>query len=534
MDWCGMFQIRKSPFSIEEKQFFSRLEKIAATNNPIVLSRIDEDSIKASVSCIDGLRKVDYSIMEEEDFANHFLYLSINSGRIIEVDTDKLDSVMNELHKFREELSLETAAFVFEETEFYIHRNMCDDVPSDITLGAVCESSAHPNEISNSVIQGPYELKAMFRVSNIEEEEYEPTEELICEVSDSKIVHPPALQTSNIPDGGNKKSKTQIHLPINFLCVAQKERLVHSAYDILMEALYRWLDLVTLYLKKSYFKSAESTSMQISHFYPMTLSHYVTQIYSKDKTDESSVDQRAALHVLFNLTPTQPFFRHANVLNFGKRSIRLNVHHGLRFKKNVSEGQRALVKGTYEFFHYDQDATDDRGWGCAYRSFQTIFSWFRFQGYTNKMVPNHTDIQKCLVKIGDKPASFIGSRCWIGSTEISFCLDEMLGVNSIILSVSDGLELCTLGSQLLHHFRTAGTPVMIGGGNLAHTIIGVEFNEDSGDIMFLILDPHFVLAGDKPQLTQIQTKGGVFWKGVNFWTAKNFYNLCLPQPPSIF
>lgn len=26
MDWCGMFQIRKSPFSIEEKQFFSRLE----------------------------------------------------------------------------------------------------------------------------------------------------------------------------------------------------------------------------------------------------------------------------------------------------------------------------------------------------------------------------------------------------------------------------------------------------------------------------------------------------------------------------
>lgn len=80
------------------------LQKIAATNNPIVLSRIDEDSIKASVSCIDGLRKVDYSIMEEEDFANHFLYLSINSGRIIEVDTDKLDSVMNELHKFREEV----------------------------------------------------------------------------------------------------------------------------------------------------------------------------------------------------------------------------------------------------------------------------------------------------------------------------------------------------------------------------------------------------------------------------------------------
>ena len=35
-----------------------------------------------------------------------------------------------------------------------------------------------------------------------------------------------------------------------------------------------------------------------------------------------------------------------------------------------------------------------QGWGCAYRSLQTLCSWFRFQGYTDGSVPAHREIQE--------------------------------------------------------------------------------------------------------------------------------------------
>ncbi len=38
------------------------------------------------------------------------------------------------------------------------------------------------------------------------------------------------------------------------------------------------------------------------------------------------------------------------------------------------------------------------------------------------------EIQECLVEIGDKEASFIGSQEWIGAIELSFVLDKLLGV----------------------------------------------------------------------------------------------------------
>jgi predicted RNA-binding protein len=35
-----------------------------------------------------------------------------------------------------------------------------------------------------------------------------------------------------------------------------------------------------------------------------------------------------------------------------------------------------------------------------------------------------------------------------------------------------------------------------GGGVLAHTILGVDYNEVTGELKFLILDPHFIGAED--------------------------------------
>ena len=86
----------------------------------------------------------------------------------------------------------------------------------------------------------------------------------------------------------------------------------------------------------------------------------------------------------------------------------------------------------------------------------------RHQGYTETDIPTHTQIQKCLVEIGDKERSFIGSKQWIGSTEVGFVLDKACEVQSKFLSVSSGDEMSSKGRELSHHFKTQGTPIMIG------------------------------------------------------------------------
>lgn len=85
--------------------------------------------------------------------------------------------------------------------------------------------------------------------------------------------------------------------------------------------------------------------------------------------------------------------------------------------------------------------------------------------------------------------------------EISFCLSNMINVESKILSVSNGSELAQKARELQFHFDTEGTPVMIGGGLLAHTIIGVNFDEITGSVQYLILDPHYTGAEDIKTIT---------------------------------
>lgn len=88
--------------------------------------------------------------------------------------------------------------------------------------------------------------------------------------------------------------------------------------------------------------------------------------------------------------------------------------------------------------------------------------YFRFQGYTDKPIPTHKEIQQCLVKIGDKMSSFIGSKQWIGSTEVSFCLESLMSVQSKIIFSNSGSELESYAQELLYHFQKHGSPIMIG------------------------------------------------------------------------
>ncbi|EFJ10451.1 hypothetical protein SELMODRAFT_128044 [Selaginella moellendorffii] len=200
----------------------------------------------------------------------------------------------------------------------------------------------------------------------------------------------------------------------------------------------------------------------------------------------------------------------------------------------VSGGEVSVIDGSYEYYHYLQDRMDDKGWGCAYRSLQTIMSWFRLQHYTSMKEPSHREIQATLVEIGDKEPSFVGSQEWIGAIELSFVLDKLLGVTSKILSVRSGADLPEKCRELAAHFDTQGTPVMIGGGVLAYTLLGVDYNEFTGESAFLILDPHYTGGED---LKTIRSGGWCGWKkavsdtGREFFLRNKFYNLLLPQRP---
>uniref|UniRef100_A0A0E0MLF0 Probable Ufm1-specific protease n=1 Tax=Oryza punctata TaxID=4537 RepID=A0A0E0MLF0_ORYPU len=216
-------------------------------------------------------------------------------------------------------------------------------------------------------------------------------------------------------------------------------------------------------------------------------------------------------------------------------SLLQDVHREIP-SSGVSGGIMSLIDGSYKYYHYLHDGIDDNGWGCAYRSLQTIISWYRLQQYSSINVPSHREIQQVLVEIGDKDPSFIGSREWIGAIELSFVLDKLLGVSCKVINVRSGDELPEKCRELAIHFETQGTPVMIGGGVLAYTLLGVDYNEASGDCAFLILDPHYTGADD---LKKIVNGGWCGWKksidskGRSFFLKDKFYNLLLPQRPNM-
>lgn len=85
-----------------------------------------------------------------------------------------------------------------------------------------------------------------------------------------------------------------------------------------------------------------------------------------------------------------------------------NVHLSLLGKISAEGEEVNCISGDYIYFHYCHDGFNDAGWGCAYRSLQTLYSWFLLQGYASSPVPTIPEIQRILVKMGDKPEKFIG------------------------------------------------------------------------------------------------------------------------------
>uniref|UniRef100_A0AAG5DHN8 Probable Ufm1-specific protease 2 n=1 Tax=Anopheles atroparvus TaxID=41427 RepID=A0AAG5DHN8_ANOAO len=334
-------------------------------------------------------------------------------------------------------------------------------------------------------------------------------------------------------DSRSEDNFVKIPIQVDCLSMVHREKKLENCFNTLVDSVCCSLSLIEASLLDQLDKMGRCYATKCFHMLPRELGHFVTCAYPYgDEVQEGDTylrQKRAQMHAHFALSKHRPYFRKANAYRFQLGKLLLNPHETLTVP--FPEGKTAVVDGAYTYHHYLQDDFDDKGWGCAYRSLQTLISWFNIQGYSaGAKIPTHTEIQRCLVRVGDKQPNFVGSRQWIGSTEVSICLNEFVGIDSRIMHVASGAELVSLGRELLHHFHLQGTPIMIGGGVLAHTILGVSVDADDGATKFLILDPHYTGADE---LGTVLAKGWCGWKGGDFWDKNSYYNLCMPQRPAL-
>ncbi|KAA8497753.1 putative Ufm1-specific protease [Porphyridium purpureum] len=278
------------------------------------------------------------------------------------------------------------------------------------------------------------------------------------------------------------------------------------------------------------------------HFKPPDMSCPVTCLCAatdQQEHESSFIELRRSAHLALMLPFDRPVFRAACEYDL-ERDCESCMPETSKYLKNVhlripeyrgavqATAEQFLVQGSYDYFHYMQDKVDDKGWGCAYRSLMAIVSWCRYQNYTSISVPTHEEIQQTLVRIGDKPSAFLGSKEWIGANEVCYVLNELTGISSRIMHVSAGAEMESKGRELMQHFQQQGTPVMIGGGVLAYTLLGVSFDHTTGKTQFLILDPHYIGQEDEKVILE---KGWCGWKTADLFVPNSFYNLCMPIRP---
>ncbi|KAG3195131.1 hypothetical protein PC128_g8745 [Phytophthora cactorum] len=347
----------------------------------------------------------------------------------------------------------------------------------------------------------------------------------------------------------SKKPRQRFHAHCDALVMVSVDSPVDSALALLRQQLHYQLTEVANQLKDAPEAVTSVTAHQfplVGAAFPLTVMSCATgsECYSGESLDDVMTIE--SLHRAFLQPLDQALFRVSRGCSLAQQGqwlassdVLYNVHEGIPSSGVGEHCQSALVDGFYGYYHYLQQGMNDKGWGCAYRSLQTLASWLFLQHYTQQRFISHEQIQSALVKIGDKPARFQGSTEWIGSLEVGYVLDELFGVTFRSLSVSSGAQLPDVARELLYHFETQGTPVMMGGGQLAFTLLGVDYDPDAGVCAFLTLDPHYTgdedLATIQHQTIALEGYKAIpcSWRKTTTFAKNSFYNLCLPQRPSV-
>lgn len=515
IDLCGILAIGRS-----EEAIFYAFRDIDVTDNPLLLKcGVGGTQLESYFYIHQKLEEAgNLEVLNELDIWQQFAYIRLEASFPI---VTRRDGLVEALQQARKNIASGKVGFYLPRNNIYLLGGEIDAKESSVELLQAPSCAMYEGIGNNKTIikRVPEIIDAI------------PADMFIISTKDGLL------------EGGIKCAPVLQHVKQSFECLNFDLKIdalsfvslnigMAQLYAVLVESVCRNLKLTEQSLNKQLEKDGTALKLpEPIHFKPRSCGHLFTINYPAGTSNAEMAQYRKSLHSALALEMTRPYFRKENALKFRSdievNAPLLNPHEALQ-NPGVAGGKLSLVDGLYSYHHYMQDQFDDNGWGCAYRSLQTIVSWYRLQGYTDKLVPSHREIQKCLVDIGDKPANFIGSRQWIGSTEVGFVLETLLGVTIKVLCASDGQEMQTLASSLAYHFQTQGTPVMIGGGVLAHTILGIDYNETSGDVKFLILDPHYT-GGEN--LTTIINKGWCGWKTTEFWKKDAFYNMCLPQRP---
>ena len=440
-----------------------------------------------------------------------------------------VDGLLKEIDKVFEELVLHKIAFLLESTGTILYDSdviqnspylTCADLISDIKSNTGLKSS------NNSLLYEVVSLQCLMRISS---DGHDNNPENFDEDIGAVQYNVPVLLSNSLIG-----ECVVVKLSIDALTTVPLDMSFKKLLFMFRDSVFRQQHALRLMIKisgLSYLYSSVHVKLPHADF-PITVMLPSVDFKGVEVPENNYLSYREKLHDRFLLIKEGPVFR--RVLSYFDNRVDkvfqlVNPHEGLR--NPVLEGSKlALVDGKYTYHHYLQDNFDDNAWGCAYRSLQTLSSWFWLQGYSDRPYPHHKEIQEALVAIGDKESKFIGSKDWIGSIEVSYCLDYFYNVTCKMLHVSTGAELAYKGRELYNHFKEQGTPIMIGGGVLAHTIVGVLFNEHSGAIKFLVIDPHYT---GNDNLKTVLSKGWVGWKGPDFWEKTARYNLCMPQRPKI-
>ncbi|XP_012232695.2 ufm1-specific protease 2 [Linepithema humile] len=513
--FCGILQIGECKEEINPDVF----KDIDITDNPLLLkySRNTSD-IQAYFYVHQKLEAVNnLSIISEDDLSRQFVYIRLQATLPLIIQDENISEALQESRK---NIASGKIGIHFPSNNAYLFRT--DDNLKETLLKDFLPISKDYEKSSTGLnninfITGAVDIIHANLLLKISGEKN----------SEESIKYAPVLQHVR-----RSFDSLECNLYIDALSLVNLNVRSTELHAILVESICRNIKLIEMQHESQPEDIKLSAKLaEVMHFKPQSCGHLFTIAYPGNSTNENTMEYRKALHNALALNLTKPYFRRGNAIKFNTQAneVLINPHQAL-LNKNIT-GKLSIVNGLYSYHHYMQDNFDDNGWGCAYRSLQTIVSWYRLQGYTEIPIPSHLKIQQCLVDIGDKPSSFIGSKQWIGSTEVSFVLQTLLNVDIKILRASSGEEMSSLISQLANHFDTHGTPVMIGGGVLAHTILGVSYDEHSEEGKFLILDPHYT---GTDHLSIIISKGWCGWKTKDFWKKNAFYNMCLPQKPITF
>ncbi|XP_070499518.1 probable Ufm1-specific protease 1 [Chironomus tepperi] len=203
-----------------------------------------------------------------------------------------------------------------------------------------------------------------------------------------------------------------------------------------------------------------------------------------------------------------------------------NIHKHLELP--TESGETYLTRENYDYYHYCCDGINDVGYGCGYRTVQSICSMLKKKLNSEKSVPSLLDIQKVLVKFGDKDERILNSRSWIGTLEGSYVIDELFNVPCYIVHISHDEKISSKRSDIMKYFKEQGGLIFMGGDSdaSAKMITGIHIAQD--DKLFLqVVDPHFSQIPKNPH--EIVNKGYVKWYAENDFIENSFYNLCMPK-----